>query len=91
MKQNYHSNAKTNIHYRFEINKSNLSNQQLSDKFSVSLNTISKWKNRDTFGDKSSKPKTIKYSLSELEMLIVVELRTITWWSLDEIIELQKL
>ena len=29
----------------------------------------------------------IRYSLSEIEMLIAVELRTITWWSLDEITE----
>ena len=37
--------------------------------------------------DRNSKPKTIHYSLSELEMLIAVELRTITWWALDEITE----
>ena len=29
----------------------------------------------------SSKPNTIYYSLSELEMLIAVELRSLTWWS----------
>jgi len=87
MKQVYHSNATTNIRLRSEIRKSNLSNQALSLKYGVSGNTISKWKNRDAFLDKSSKPKTIYYSLSELETLIAVELRTITWWSLDEITE----
>jgi len=87
MKQNYHSNAKTNIHYRLEINKSNLSNQQLANKFSISLNTVSKWKNRETFEDISSCPKTIRYALTELEMLIAIELRTLTWWALDEITE----
>lgn len=87
MKQTYHSNAKTNIHYRDEINKSSMSNLQLSEKFSISINTVIKWRNRENFEDKSSRPKTIKYALSELEMLIAIELRVLTWWALDEITE----
>jgi len=87
MKQTYHSNAKTNIHYRSEIKNSNLSNFQLSKKYQISLNTVSKWKSRNCFEDKSSKPNKIKYSLSELEMLIAIELRVLTWWALDEITE----
>jgi len=59
----------------------------LSLKYGVSENTICKWKNRTEFTDKSSRPKTVYYSLSKLEMLIAVELRTITWWALDEITE----
>jgi len=90
MKQTYHSNAKTNIHYRSDIKNSNLSNFQLSEKYQISLNTVSKWKNRETFEDKSSKPNKIKYSLSELEMLIAIELRVLTWWALDEITEAVK-
>jgi transposase-like protein len=53
----------------------------------VSKNTISKWKNRTEYNDRSSRPHTIKYSLSELEMLIAIELRVLTWWALDEITE----
>lgn len=53
----------------------------------MSISTVKKWKNRDNFEDKSSKPNTIYYSLSELEMLIAVELRSLTWWALDEITE----
>ncbi len=87
MKQTYHSNAKTNVHYRSEINKSNLSNHQLSEKYQISLNTVSKWKNRENFEDRSSKPKNIKYSLTELEILIATNIRVLTWWSLDEITE----
>ena len=37
--------------------------------------------------EKNSRPKTIRYTLSELEILISVNLRTLTWWSLDEITE----
>ena len=87
MKQTYHSNAKTNVHYRSEIKKSDLSNLQLSEKYQISLNTVSKWKNRKSPEDKSSKPYNIKYSLSELDMLIAIELRVLTWWALDEITE----
>ncbi len=72
---------------RFEINKSNQPNNILADKFNVSENTINKWKNRNSFEDKSSRPSKIHYSLSELQMLITVELRVIAWWALDEITE----
>ncbi len=87
MKQVYHSNATTNIRLRSEINKSNEPNIFLAKKFGVSENTISKWKNRERFEDKSSRPATVHYSLSGLEMLVAVELRVLTWWALDEITE----
>lgn len=87
MKQIYHSNSTTNVRLRSEINKNNLSYRALSAQYGVSKNTISKWKNRTEYKDKSSRPKTIKYALSELDMLIAVELRALTWWALDEITE----
>ena len=87
MKQIYHSNATTNLHLRTEISNSTATNLELSKKYDISINTIQKWKNRDCFEDKSSKPNTIYYALSKLEMLIAVELRFLTWWSLDEITE----
>ena len=87
MKQVYHSNATTNIRLRLEINKSKGPNNVLAEKFGVSENTILKWKNRDNLEDRSSRPHTINYSLSELEMLIATELRAMTWWALDEIAE----
>jgi len=87
MKQVYHSNATTNVRLRCEINASKATNLQLSKKYNISLNTVSKWRNRENFEDKSSRPNTIKYSLNELEMLIAVELRCLTWLSLDEITE----
>ena len=87
MKQVYHSNATTNVRLRSEINNSTASNSALSLKYNVSEKTIIKWRSRNNFEDKSSRPQTIKYTLSELEMLIVVELRALTWWALDEITE----
>jgi hypothetical protein len=38
-----------------------------------------KWKSRKKFEDKSSCFQTIKYALSELEILIAFELRVLTW------------
>lgn len=87
MKQTYHSNSTTNVRLRSEISKSNLSYSDLASKFGVSENTVGKWKNRDELKDRSSRPHTIRYTLSELEMLIAVELRSLTWWALDEITE----
>jgi transposase-like protein len=87
MKQVYHSNSTTNVRLRSEINKSTLASPILAVQYGVSENTIGKWKRRTEFTDKSSRPHNIKYALSELEMLIAIELRTITWWSLDEITE----
>ena len=87
MKQAYHSNSTTNVRLRSEISGSNLSHKELSIKYGVSLNTIGKWKTRNEFTDKSSRPDRIEYALSEIEMLIATELRILTWWSLDEITE----
>jgi len=87
MKQSYHSNATTNIRLRREIANSKLPNIELASQYGVSTKTVNKWKNRETFEDKTSRPHTIKYALSDLNMLIAINLRTLTWWSLDEITE----
>lgn len=87
MKQVYHSNSRTNIHSRSQINKSKLSNSVLAKQHSVSEPTIMKWKNRTDFKDKSSRPNKIHYALSELQMIIAINLRYITWLALDEITE----
>lgn len=88
MKQVYHFNAKTNVHYRSEICNSNLSNVALAELYNVSANTISKWKNRDIFEDKSSRPLKISYSLNAIEKAVVIAARKTTWLSLNEILEM---
>ena len=67
MKQAYHSNASTNLHMRLEISKSNLTNSELAIKYNISEPTVSKWRNRDVFEDKSSKPYHIHYALDDIE------------------------
>jgi len=88
MKQSYHSQSKTNVHSRSEINKSTASNNSLSIQYNVSTKTISKWKSRTSFKDKSSRPHTITYSLSVKEQELVTFIRTTTWWALDDIVEM---
>ena len=59
MKQEYHSNAVTNIHIRNDINGSQLKNSEIAEKFNISQATVSKWKKREKFEDKISKPHNI--------------------------------
>lgn len=87
MKQSYHSNAVTNIHIRSEINGSNLKISEIAQKFNISEPTVSKWKSREKLHDKSSKPHTIHYTLSDLQKSVLVQIRKLTWWALDEIVE----
>jgi len=79
--QQYHSNAKTNLHFRNEINKSSLPKTELSLKYSVSLPTIKKWQERTDFQDKSSKPHKIYYALNDIQKFIIKSIRETTWFS----------
>ena len=85
MLQVYHPNAVTNIHIRRQIKESPLTNFQLAQIFNTSPTTISKWKNRETYQDKSSRPHKITYALNELEENLVVSIKKTTWLSLDEV------
>ena len=87
MKQAYHSNAVTNLHIRNEINGSTLKNSEIAKQYNVSENTVSKWKNRDCFTDKSSTPNTIHYTLTSIQKAVLIQVRLLTWWALDEITE----
>jgi len=87
MKQEYHSNAVTNLHIRSQIQESNLTNFELANKYNTSEVTISKWKNRKILADKSSRPDSINYALSDLEQALAISLRQATWLPLDEVWE----
>jgi len=66
MCQVYHSNARTNQYVRKIIQKSDLTNVELANKYSINIQTVSKWRNRDYQEDKSSRPNKIHYALSNL-------------------------
>jgi transposase InsO family protein len=87
MSQIYHSNAKTNINIRQQIQTSSKTNLDLAIQFNTSSQTVSKWKNRDVVKDLSSRPLNISYALTDLEKTIIKSLRTSTWLALDEVWE----
>ena len=69
MQQIYHSNAKTNVHNREQIQKCfSDSNEKLTARFNVSNQTVSKWKNRNLQQDVSCCPINIEYALSEINL-----------------------
>lgn len=87
MKQTYHSNARTNSHVRQSIQQSRQSNQELAEQFGVSSQTISKWRNRETTEDRSCRPQTIHYALSDFDKALVRIVRTSTWMPLDDLVD----
>jgi transposase-like protein len=88
MSQIYHGNAATNMKIREEIKYSNLSITALSKKHIVARGTIKKWKIRDDFEDKSSRPYNINYKLNDIEKSIAISLRKSNWMKLDEITDI---
>jgi transposase-like protein len=88
MQQIYHSNARTNINNREQIQKcASASNEELAARFNVSNQTVSKWRNRDFVQDASCCPKNIEYALTELETALVISIRRSSWLPLDEVYE----
>ena len=85
MQQVYHSNATTNHNIRKSIQLcTNTSNIDLAEQFNTSVNTISKWKNRDFIDDVTSRPNNINYALTYLEKALLISIRKASWVSLGE-------
>jgi transposase InsO family protein len=87
MSQVYHSNARTNQHVREIIQKSDLTNVELADKYNVNVKTVAKHRNRDFTEDKSSRPNKIRYALTPLEKELIRVVRTLTWMELDDLVD----
>lgn len=87
MQQVYHSNAKTNLNIRLQLQNNSGTNSELALKFGISKQTASKWKNRDFIEDSSCKPHSIRYALTDLERALAISLRTSSWASIDEVLE----
>lgn len=86
--QIYHSNAKTNSHIRTEIKHSSLSISKLAIKYGISNSTVLKWKKRTSLEDRSARPKTIHYTLTDFEQSLFVALRKSTWLPLDALTQM---
>lgn len=79
-----HSNAKTTIATRKEIQNSKESNAKLAKKYSLNIKTIIKWRKRSDIADKPSGPILPKSVLSKIEQEIIWEFRRVTKFSLDD-------
>lgn len=79
-----HSNAKTTIAVRKEIQNSKESNAKLAKKYSLNIKTIIKWKKRSEVLDKRSGPIQPESNLSKIQQEIICEFRRVTKFSLDD-------
>ena len=79
-----HSNAKTTVATRKEIQNSKESNAKLAKKYSLNIKTVIKWKKRSDVLDKASGPILPKSVLSKTEQEIICEFRRVAKFSLDD-------
>ena len=80
-----HGNATTTPRIRKEIQDSKKSIAQLAKQFGVNPKTVIKWKHRTTTEDEKTGPKTRKSALTELEQLLICEVRRTLQLSLDDL------
>ena len=82
-----HANATTTPKMRAYIQSSSAPASALARELGVHVNTITRWRSRDSVSDRSHRPKTLSTSLSPIEERLVCELRTSIGLSLDDIVE----
>ena len=85
-----HKNARTTHAIRKEIKENPLSYRQIAETYKVSLDTVAKWKKRDSVEDKSHRRDNINSSLNAEEEEIVKELREKIGLSINDITEVMK-
>ena len=81
-----HSNSTTNQKQRLRIQASRKSCGILARQLEVSKATVHRWKQRDSPVERSCRPHTIEYALSEEEEALVLHLRH-SGLPLDEVVE----
>lgn len=86
----YHSNARTTIQIRRDIQSSNESMESLAERYNLNKNTIFKWKHRDELTDKSCRPNKLRTVLSDLDEWIICEVRKTALINIDDLSELLK-
>ncbi len=86
----YHPNANTTVHIRKIIKESNEPILSLAKRFNLTKTTVSKWKHREDFTDKSSRPHQIRAAFSPLEEWIICEIRRSTGLGINSLAEVLK-
>jgi len=80
-----HGNATTTPRIRKEIQNSEKSLVKLAKQYGINPKTVLKWKHRTTTEDQKTGPKTRRSALSELEQLVVCEVRKTLLLPLDDL------
>ena len=75
---NYHANARTNQQQRKRIKESATPYRAMAKELGVSVTTVAKWKQRDDYKDRSSRPKNIKTAVP-LTLHPVIEMLRKDW------------
>jgi len=83
---NIHPMARTTAKLRSEIHNSPLTNAALARKYNLTKVTISKWRSRESFEDKSHRPEHLQTTLSTEQEMLVVELRKMLFLPLDDLL-----
>lgn len=85
-----HANATTTPKTRAYIRSSKASVAALCEELGITANTVNRWRNRDSFEDRSHRPHHLQTNLDAVEEEIAVELRTRLQLSLDDTLEVMK-
>ena len=88
----YHPNAKTTIALRKAIRECPLPAGKAAEKFNVHINTIYKWRKRkeeDLF-DRSHRTGIKSYTLNEAERYIICEVKKLTLFSVEDLLQVLK-
>lgn len=88
MPQTYHAKATINVHIRSDICKSDMQNTELVKRYEVSENTVSKWRNRGSHEDGSSRPHNIRYAIDKLTEALILSIRKSLWNSRKDIADM---
>ncbi len=81
-----HANATTTPKVRAEIQASNLSNAALARRYGVTVETIKRWRGRDSVEDRSHTPHRLRTTLTEAQEVLAVELRRTLLLPLDDLL-----
>jgi transposase len=90
MPHTYHSNARTTVKLRKEIQESKESISAIARRLNISRDTVRKWKKRATVDDRSSRPHCLNTKLTELEEYVIVEVRKSILLPLDDLLIVMK-
>ncbi|HYN81546.1 MAG TPA: IS481 family transposase [Gemmatimonadaceae bacterium] len=86
MQMRLHKNATTTPKVRAMIQSSDLPKTELARQFGVSIDTINKWKARDSVADRSHTAHRLQTTLNAGQEEIVVVLREMLWLPLDDLL-----